>query len=410
MKKFVSVSLADLSQDIAGQVPVDLVQNWVESEATEEQAANILGGYKIRGTLVSSDTSGLSKLSTEKDLLEVLKIVSDPKEIVYGIGRAIGGRGTGKWVADNTQMFFPETIALPKIVNAIFEVNKRIENECEVKLGFCIHYGEFLNIGNGFYGEQADFMEEIAENHADGGEILITETVANSIEKHDGFEIIEKKLQIEPPEKVFILKAAKGMDKIEITERDYPIYFDQNFFNRLKRLGDSENVRDEIYRDYSKNKVVVLIQKKSNVEESGFIGLLDLLLENTVFSAILKKLNKKFGALEIKIAGSFAIFAFEINEIEKSIEFAKKAREELEKDFLKSISGIDAGEVLLFPLEDGTWDIAGGAVNVASKQAQDIGEPGYIYVTAKTVGDLKIPGSTPYRKEISRIVLEGLRF
>ena len=68
----------------------------------------------------------MSKLSREKDLLEVLKIVSDPKEIVYGMGRHVGGEGVARWVADNTQMFFPENIEVDKIVNAIFEANKRI--------------------------------------------------------------------------------------------------------------------------------------------------------------------------------------------------------------------------------------------------------------------------------------------
>jgi len=417
MKKNIHPSLADLTQDIAGAVPVDLVQSWIESESNEKNAQKLLSGYKIRGTLVSSDTAGLSKLSKEKDLLEVLKIVSDPKEIVYGLGRHIGGEGVARWVADNTQMFFPENIEIPIIVNAVFEANKRIIEECRVKLGFCIHSGEFINLGGGFYGEQADFMEEVAENQAGGGEVLITETIANIVKKHDGFEFAEKELEIEMPEKVFRLEKAKGLPDAEIKEKNYPIYFDQQFFNYLKEL-DSEGMRDIIYKAYSKPKIIVLIQKKSSVTETGLMGLLDMLVENAVFSVILKRIGKEkeFNPLEIKIAGSFAIHAFEIDEVEKAIDFSQKVRDEMLREGLKSVIGIDAGDVLLFPLKDepwsltDSWDLAGGPINIASKQAQDFGEDGKIYITKSTAGDLKIKGAKPYKQEISHIILEGWEF
>lgn len=407
VKKFISPSLADLSQDIAGKVPVGLVQSWIEGNSSSETAEKLLGAYKVRGTLVSSDTSGLSKLSKEKDLLEVLRIVSDPKELIYGMGRHIGGQGVGRWVADNTQMFFPEEISVADVVNAVFEANRRILAECAVKVGFCIHHGQFLNFGDGFYGEEADFMEEVAENRSDGGEILITKTVAEKIT--DEFKFEEKKLETEIPEPVFSLKEAAGMPEIEIKERDYPIYFDQGFFDLLKNLGE-EGVGDKIYAEYSKTKMIVLIQKNSSVATKGLVGLLDSLIENTVFSAILKRLDEGFGALPVKLAGSFAIYAFEIDELEKAIDFARKVRDEARREGFDTTTGIESGDVLIFPITDTERDIAGDPVNVASKQAQDFGKKGKIYITKKAAGNLKVDGAEEYSVEVSRVPLEGIYF
>ena len=65
-------SLADLKQDIAGAIPVNLIQNWEESDKDEPEHSELLEPYRTYGTVVSSDSAGLSKMSKELPLLEVM--------------------------------------------------------------------------------------------------------------------------------------------------------------------------------------------------------------------------------------------------------------------------------------------------------------------------------------------------
>ena len=410
VKKFISPSLADLSQDIAGPVPVDIIKAWIESNGTKKDAERILDPYKVHGTVVSSDTAGLSKLSREKELLEVLKIVSDPKEIIHGLGKAVGGVAIGRWIADNTQMFYDDRILVPSIVRAMHEANNRIIESCLVKVGFGIHSGDFLNIGNGIYGDEADFVEEYAENKSEGGEILISESVTKELVDDNSF-IFELAEDLSGSiEDIYRLKNAKRFPDMEIVERDYPLYFDKRFFSLLKKF-DAAGVRDIIYKDYLKSGFAVLIQRGPIEVESEMTGLLDNLIVNAAFSATLKRVASLFSIIkEIKIAGGLAIFIFEAETAEEALEFSRTARLALENEKISCTIGIESGDVLVFPLEDGTWEIAGSPVNIASKQAQDFGKLGNIYITKNAANDLKLPKCKEYEVEVSHIVLMGYVF
>ena len=87
-RHLVHPSLADLPQDFAGSIPVDLVRNWVESDKTAHHHQRLLQPFMVTGTIVSSDSAGLSKISQERSLLEVTQLVSQPKEIIYSYGKA----------------------------------------------------------------------------------------------------------------------------------------------------------------------------------------------------------------------------------------------------------------------------------------------------------------------------------
>ena len=228
--RYISQALADLSQDIAGAVPVDIVKKWIEGDGSELEAGKALDPYRVTGTVVSTDASGLSKLSREKDLLDVLKLVSDPKEIIYGCGRAVGGNGLGRWVADNTEMFYDGAIPVPEVVNAMVQANDTITNECGVLVGFGIHCGTFLNIGGGMYGKDADFVETVAENNAAGDEILVSESVAKRIAGDNTFVVQEATELRGHQEPVFRVKGGINGPVLEVTDRDYPICFDRKFF------------------------------------------------------------------------------------------------------------------------------------------------------------------------------------
>jgi hypothetical protein len=62
---------------------------------------------------------------------------------------------------------------------------------------------------------------------------------------------------------------------------------------------------------------------------------------------------------------------------------------------------------VVFPLEDGTMEIAGGPVNNASKMATDFAKPDNIYLTEKMARILPLPESDKFKVEISHIVIQG---
>ena len=400
-------AIADLSQDIAGPIPVEIVQAWLSSSKSEKDARKILGAYEQEGTVVSSDTSGLSKLSQEKDLLEVIKIINDAKEIIYGLGKQVDGEAIGRWVADNTQMFYDKKTKAEDILNVIYETNKRILSDCEVKVGFAAHQGKFLQFGGGMYGDQADFIEEIAENEASGGQILATHSLAAEIKNHPSFSFSELSNLNNSLEKVYVLDKASGFANLDITDRDYPIYFDKNFHQLIRKLNE-EGVRDQIYNSYNHNRFVVLIQRGQLDFSRDTAGLLNNLSINLTFSSALKQVAQSYSNIqEIKIIGGLAIFVFDSKTAEGAIEFSKNAKDALAKDNLECTIGIDGGDVLLFPLEDNQWDIAGSPVNVASKQAQDFGKVGNIYITKKAASGVDVSSAQKYKTEISKVELNG---
>jgi hypothetical protein len=63
-------ALADLTQDIAGRVPVELLHSWASGAQDRLTAEALLEPFRLEGTVVASDTSGLSRMTHERDLLD----------------------------------------------------------------------------------------------------------------------------------------------------------------------------------------------------------------------------------------------------------------------------------------------------------------------------------------------------
>ncbi len=110
-------------------------------------------------------------------LLEILAIIDQPKKIVYGYGKAIGGEGVGIWAADNSQMFFPDSIGAETLVSALLTIQDVISRSCRIEIGIGAHHGNFYSLCGGLYGTEAEAIEEIVENHAGGGEVLISHAI-----------------------------------------------------------------------------------------------------------------------------------------------------------------------------------------------------------------------------------------
>src|SRR3989344_3900357 len=139
-KRFISPSLADLPQDVAGEIPLELIQEWGKSKQDAKSHHGILKPYRKIGTLVTSDSAGLSKLTSQKTLLEVMRLVSQPKEIVYAFGTAVGGKPIGIWAADNTDTFFEETVHPSAIVRQMIAAQHEIA-KLPVQIGIGINTG-----------------------------------------------------------------------------------------------------------------------------------------------------------------------------------------------------------------------------------------------------------------------------
>ncbi|HXJ40106.1 MAG TPA: hypothetical protein VNH18_12585, partial [Bryobacteraceae bacterium] len=151
-------ALADLTQDIAGPLPVRLLQDWATGEQDLSAAETLLNAFETEGTVVSTDTSGLSKMTQAMDLLDVLHVISRPKEIIHALGREVGGRAIGIWIADNSEMIYPPDVEPEVVIDAMGEVQYRIQERLRVRIGMCVHTGRFYEIGGGLYGADADLV------------------------------------------------------------------------------------------------------------------------------------------------------------------------------------------------------------------------------------------------------------
>src|SRR5262249_23454309 len=233
-------ALADLTQDIAGPVPMSLLHDWARGEQNLESAGKILTSFQIEGTVVSSDTSGLSRMTEEKDLLDVIALISTPKEIVHAIGVEIGGQPIGTWVADNSEMFYPSSVPVEQVVDGMAEAQVRVSGEVPVKIGMCVHGGVFYHIGGGLYGSDAHTVEALAQQYPGPGELLITRTVADGVAGNGvAFTPRAELSQVHPPG-VFTLGARPRLPELKAQERRYPHPFPPAFFRQLDGLKDAE--------------------------------------------------------------------------------------------------------------------------------------------------------------------------
>jgi hypothetical protein len=130
-------SLADGPSDVSTNFPPDLLAAWASSARTPEEHLRLLAPYRVQGTFVFSDSAGLSKLAKSRPLVEVLKLISEPKEVVFKYGSAIGGVPIGTWVADNTQMFYPATVPVATVVAQMLAAQQALSG-LTVKIGIGI--------------------------------------------------------------------------------------------------------------------------------------------------------------------------------------------------------------------------------------------------------------------------------
>ncbi len=419
-KRKIIAALADLKQEIAGPIPVDIVSKWSRSAKTPQQQKIILEPFERRGYLVASDSAGLSRLSGERTLLEVMKMVSEPKEIIYLLGRKIGGEGVGVWAADNSLMFYPqEKVGAGLLLETMSAAQKQI-GRGPLQVGIGLHRGTFWEIGRGMFGEEAELVEKVAEEYTAAGEIVVSETVRADWGSDQHFRL-RRREDLAQIEKDFFSLNYDGMgpehvdfplpDPAELrAEHFYPFPFDTDFFLALKKMGrtaagDDTEQNQKVLQSYAHRKIVLLVK----VYHKSMRLLLDQLTDWVVVNAILNEMAVKYDVRTVKSNGDLAIFV--ADDVNEALGLAEEVLTSMAASDDRVSIGLAAGDVLLFDLEGGGSDIAGGPVNIASKISEDIAEQDSLYVDQSVVVPAHhLSRYEPYRLEKSGIVLRGLRY
>ena len=400
-------ALADLTQDMAGPVPISLLYDWAAGDQDDERATTLLDPFRIAGTVVSSDTSGLSRLTKEKDLLDVLALISEPKQILHAIGVEIGGRPVGTWVADNTQIYYPPSIDLPDIVSGMTEAENRITCELPVGVGMCVHNGAFYELGGGLYGPDAHVVEYVAEHHAGPGEILATATVRDRCP--DTFQF-RPRTDLHAHGAIFSVSNAPRMRELEAVNRRYPHPWPAEFFERLlalKSAAERDTLRQEIYDAYLKRLVVVFVSRHRQPGAALTTStLLDDLIANVLFDALISGLDAARGHVA-GLGGGLGILTFD--GAPEALEAADALRRRFAANSLPIKIGMASGPVLFFSNPRGPSGIAGSPVNIASKISEDAGLAGRINIASDVAAQLPPQSNaSPFEITIGGVVLHGV--
>ncbi|HYO73589.1 MAG TPA: hypothetical protein VEU33_46735 [Archangium sp.] len=396
-----NISLADLRLDIAGLIPAGLVLSWNGQEKTSARHEQLLAPFRKRGTLVSADSAGLSALTQRYSLGQVMKLVSEPKEVIHAYGTAMGGEAIGIWAADNSQMFFEEAIEPSRVVAQMLAVQERVK-ALRVQVGMGIHTCECYRVGGGLFGEGADFIEAIAEDETSGGELVLSEAV---FERLPGGIRDAARLREDLRERgtLWSLKDFPGrVEAIEGGNPHYPTPFDAAFFQRLRSTSVEELGR-EAFPEYRKTRTVVFVK----VDHAPHEFLLDSFTDMSLIDLAVRRIAASHGADVVKSNGTLAIAL--VDEGRAAVAFARDIIEGHRALGFEAHVGVARGEVYLFPLANGEREIAGNPVNVASKLAEDSGLEGVLVERSVALGGLERDG-TPFQLTLSRVELTGHRF
>jgi len=399
-------ALADLTQDIAGPVPLELLYAWATSNQDDASAESLLAPFRVEGTVVSTDTSGLSRMTTERDLLDVLCLISEPKQIVHSIGLEIGGRPIGLWVADNTQMLYPPSVSEAAVVDAMWEAEHRIACQLPVAIGMCVHRGTFIELGGGLYGTDAHIVETAAEYDAGPEEVLVTEPVKRACPKGYEFKLRDDLHETVP---IYSLISAAGMKHLDVERLPFPHPYPQPFFDRLqifKRAEPRDPLRREIYDGYLRQSTIVFLARAHDTD-AGWdgAGLLDDLVANVLLDSLVSGLDGISGHIAA-LGGGLGILTFD--NAAAALDAAQALQRRFQANSVRVKIGLSSGPVLFFSNPRGPSGIAGMAVNVASKISEDRGVVGRINLAADVAAQLSVVEGDPFEIALGGVILRGI--
>ena len=379
----------DLPVDAGQTLPLDIITAWTRSSQTREAARALLGPHTLRGIVVSSDTAGLTRLTRERSLIEIMAMVSRPKELVHAWGTAIGGVALGTWAADNSQMFYADTVTAADVIGMLLALQDQIAAECEVGIGICAHVGEFYQLGNAIHGPDADLVEGVAEDETTAGELVISDALRRQLREDHALQLAPREELRERFGEIFRVMDGPRLAGLAVQDFRYPLPFTDEFYTGLgnfQRTRRTSIVPRPAYREAT---VVVIDREREDRDEPDIAT-----LNNLALAAAVRRLGNALlvdlAGQEIKTTGQVSIYLFE--EAGAAFDFARQLRAALAAQRVEVRIGVDSGRVLLFELAPGAFDIAGSAVNVASKLAQDTGRFGAIHLTRAAAAEAGLTG------------------
>lgn len=393
-----SPALADLRQDIAGVIPVELVKAWTDSDQSRATQERLLEPYRADGTVVCSDAAGISKLSKQRPFLEVLRLVEFPKETIHAYGVGSGGQAIGTWAADNTEMFYPASVDPLRVVEAMATAQTALAADGGIQAGMAAHRGTFYTIGGGLFGEEADFVEHVAEDHTRGGEIVLTDSLRALAEGRWPTRVAPyPESALEEP--VFLFDyAGLALNGQRAHGTVYPSPFKPEVGSFLKRTDATEKETTLFLEPYTRDGFVIFLKVRHRTSEF----LLDRLADWAVAATVAHTVADEHAVETVKTNGDIGIFLTPDADVARAFAFA--LRQALKTANFTCNIGISRGEAYVFPLPDGGHEIAGGPVNMASKISEEMTDhPGVICIQDATDGE-------PFCVTFSGVELKGGKF
>ncbi len=393
-------SFADLSLGTPSAVPFDLVNRWADGDGSQTLATELLDPFRITGLVACSDMSGLSRMTQRLPLLQVLRLVSLPKEWIHASTTAIGGRAIGTWIADNTETFFPESVSPDEILRAILNLHRRLPQDLP-EMGFCLHRGDFYCVGGGLYGADADLVEYLAEEETVGGETLLTAAVLDRLRHPEAFQW-ERREDLAKYGEIYRAVAGPSLGEFSpLGSTGYPAPFPEE----LRRALGSADLPEDALAQYQCEKSALLVRLCRDRAPSGPAELLDELAQCALLEVLVRKALSDVSTPH-KTGGRLAIAVF--GNAEEALEVALRIRRLASRDGMTVCCGIDHGGMLVFPMPDGRWEFAGEPINFASKQAEDCGVPGWIYLTRRSAQGLTLSDAQPCQWQVSGVRINSL--
>jgi len=396
----------DLPRDAGERLPVAVIERWTTSPQTRAVAREILAPHTLVGTIVSSDAAGLTKLTRERPLVEILAMINRPKELVHAWGKAVGGRALGIWAADNAQMYFGPDASADRVVAMLLTMLDQVKAECEVQIGLCAHHGQFFELAGGVYGPDADRVEVIAEEHTEGGELVVTDTLAGLLGGAHGFDLRPRADLAAAFGTILHVAGGPRLTGVTADDIHYPAPYSAEFFAEISRSQGRR--RSLMPRPSYTEAAVVLIERESEDPDVPEVKVLNDLALTAAMIRIGDQLLADLKGEAIKNTGLLSLYTFE--DCRSAVMFAEAIRTTLAQTGIRCRIGVDVGQVLVFDLGTGGRDIAGDPVNTASKLAQDVGELGGIYVSMRAAAKAGLTASgTEVGAEISGVHLAARR-
>jgi class 3 adenylate cyclase len=201
----------------------------------------------------------------------------------------------------------------------------------------------------------------------------------------------------------------RGLPGLAGSLRWYPHPFTIEFYGLFARLRNPEEaaaVKRRIYAEYGRECAVLFVSREPAAEASDSLrSLLDDLLINALMDTILKQTMHALEYLSSS-GGGIAILTFE--RVEEALAFAHELQTRFAENGVAVRMALDFGPVLAFQDREGRG-IAGDPVNLASKLAEDLGEPGRIRITERAARRFPAtPAGDSFEVTISGVHLKGI--